>query len=67
METKKTDKAVEIIKDYKNKSNKDLVFVLDLIKDDFELTKTTLIKLSKHLDKLETTYDLILKELNNRK
>lgn len=66
MKKKDTDKAIEIINDYKSKPNKDLIFVLDLIKEDFELTKNTLIKLTEHLDKLETTYDVILKEYNNR-
>lgn len=66
MEKKDTEKAIEIIKDYKSKPNKDLVFVMDLIKEDFELTKKTLLKLTEHLDKLETTYDVILKEYNNR-
>jgi hypothetical protein len=66
MEKKDTSKAIEIINDYKSRSNKDLIFVMDLIKEDFEQTKTTLIKLTEHLDKLETTYDVILKEYNNR-
>jgi len=66
MNKKDTDKAIEIIKDYKSRSNKDLMFVMDLIKEDFELTKNTVIKLSNHLDKLETTYDVILKEYQNR-
>ena len=66
MTKKDTDKAKEIISDYKSKSNKDLKFVLDLINEDFELTKTSLIKLSEHLDKLETTYNVILKEYQNR-
>lgn len=60
------NKALEIINDYKSKSNKDLKFVLDLINEDFEETKKTLIKLSEHLDKLETTYNVILKEYQNR-
>lgn len=66
MEKKDTEKAIEIIREYKSKPNKDLVFVMDLIKEDFELTKKTLLKLTEHLDKLETTYDVILKEYNNR-
>lgn len=66
MTKKDTDKAIEIIKDYKSKSNKDLKFVLDLINEDFELTKTSLLKLSEHLDKLETTYNVILKEYQTR-
>ena len=66
MNKKDTEKALEIIKDYKSKSNKELIFVLDLVKEDFELTKSTIIKLTNHLDKLETTYNTILKEHNSR-
>jgi len=66
MTKKDTEKALEIINEYKSRSNKDLKFVLDLINEDFELTKNTLVKLSEHLDKLETTYNVILKEYQNR-
>jgi len=66
MTKKDTEKALEIINEYKSKPNKDLKFVLDLINEDFELTKNTLVKLSEHLDKLETTYNVILKEYQNR-
>ena len=55
-------KVVEIIKDYKSRSNKDLIIVLEFIKKDFEVTKENLIKLTDHLDKLEVTYNTILKE-----
>ena len=66
MKKKDTEKALEIIKDYKSKSNKELKFVLDLINEDFELTKNSLLKLSEHLDKLEATYNVILKEYQVR-
>lgn len=66
MTKKDTEKALEIINDYKNKSNKDLVFVLNLLEEDFNLTKKSIFKLSEHLDKLENTYDVILKEYQNR-
>lgn len=59
-------KVVEIIKDYKSRSNKDLVIVLEFIKKDFEVTKENLIKLTDHLDKLEVTYNTILKEYESR-
>ena len=59
-------KALEILKDYKNKPNKDLVFVMDFITEDFELTKNALIKLTEHIDKLEQSYNLVLKEFNTR-
>lgn len=61
-----SSKALDIINDYKNKSNKDLIFVMDFIKKDFDLTKESVLKLTNHLDKLEKTYDMVLKEYNNR-
>jgi stage V sporulation protein SpoVS len=60
------EKVLKIVKDYKSHSNKDLMFVLDFISEDFENTKETLIKLTTHLDKLELTYNTILKEYENR-
>jgi hypothetical protein len=48
------------------RSNKDLIFALDFISEDFESTKETLMKLTTHLDKLEITYNTILKEYENR-
>jgi hypothetical protein len=62
----KAEKALKIIKDYKSHSNKDLMFVMDFIQEDFELTKKTLLKLTEHLDKLELTYNTIIKEYENR-
>jgi hypothetical protein len=59
-------KVVEIIKEYKTKSNKDLVLALEFIKKDFELTKENLIRLTDHLDKLEVTYNTLLKEYESR-
>jgi NADH:ubiquinone oxidoreductase subunit E len=61
-----TEKALEIIKDYKSKSNKDLIFVLDIIQNDFTVTKESLLKLTHHLDRLELTYETILKEFESR-
>jgi hypothetical protein len=62
----KSEKAKKIIKDYKNSSNKDLSFVMDFIQEDFTLTKESLIRLTHHLDKLELTYNVILKEYQSR-
>jgi len=63
---KDSTKALDIINDYKNKSNKDLIFVMEFIKKDFDLTKESVLKLTSHLDKLEKTYDMVLKEYNDR-
>ena len=61
-----SNKVVEIIKDYKSRSNKDLTLAMDFIQKDFELTKESIIKLTNHLDKLESSYNTILKEYQSR-
>jgi hypothetical protein len=67
MENVDITKVMDIVKDYKNKSNHDLVFAMESIQTDFNVTKENIIKLTHHLDKLEITYDLILKEYKRRK
>ena len=62
----KVEKVLSIVNDFKSQSNKDLIFAMDFIQDDFEKTKETLINLTHHLDKLEDTYNLVLKEYENR-
>lgn len=61
-----SEKAIKIIKDYKSHSNKDLQFVMDFIQEDFNFTKDAIIKMTNHLDKLELTYNQLLKEYQNR-
>jgi hypothetical protein len=61
-----SERALKIIKDYKNTTNKDLIFVMDYIQKDFNFTKDTIIKGTEHLDKLELTYNTILKEYKKR-
>ena len=53
------EEVLEIIKDFKNRPSKDLVKAMDLISQDFEYTKNTVIELTKHLDRLEFTYNKI--------
>lgn len=60
------EEILEIIKDFKNRPNKDLIRALDLLNQDFEYTKNTIIDLTKHLDKVEFTYNSILKEYVER-
>ena len=62
-----SSKILEIIKNYKDSSNKDLLLSLQYIEKDFNYTKETLLKMSKHLDKLEYTYNLLNKEYKERK
>ena len=66
MDKIESSKIVEIIKEHKTRSNKDLVLALEFIKKDYELTKENLIKLSEHFDKLELRYNTILKEYESR-
>ena len=42
------------------------MFALDFMKEDFDSTKETLLKLTHHLDKLEITYNTLLKEYESR-
>lgn len=56
----------EIIREHKTRPNKDLVVALEFIKKDFDLTKDTLLRLSSHLDKLEMSYNALLKEHQSR-
>jgi hypothetical protein len=60
------NKIIDIIKDYKDSSNKELISAMDFINEEFETTKKTLIDLSKHLDFLTETYNSILDEYNKR-
>lgn len=61
-----SNKVVEIIKEYKSRPNKDLTIAMDFIIKDFEITKESIIKLTNHLDKLENSYNTLLKEYQSR-
>jgi hypothetical protein len=61
-----TKKTMEVIEDPKSSSNGDLIMAMDVIQKDFESVKETLIKMTHHLDSLENTYNLVLKEYNTR-
>ena len=62
----KSEKVLKIIGDIKNSSNKDLMLVMDTIQEDFEFTKKLVLKGTEQLDKLELTYNTILKEYQKR-
>ena len=62
-----SEEILEIINERKERSNKDLEIAMKFIKEDFDQTKESLLKMSLHLDKLENTYNVILKEYNARK
>ena len=62
----KSNQVLEIIRDHKNKSNNDLALALEFIKKEFDLTNENLLKLTNHIDKLELTYTILLKEYEER-
>ena len=62
----KSNEILQIIKEHKDRPNKDLKIAMDFIQEDFNMTKESLIKLTHHLDKLENTYNLLHKEYTNR-
>jgi hypothetical protein len=62
----KANEILQIIKEHKERSNKDLKLAMDFIQEYFNMTKESLIKLTHHLDKLENTYNILHKEYTGR-
>lgn len=56
----------EIISEYKERSNKDLIRAMETLSDEFEKTKKTIINLTFYLENVEKTYDKLLKEYTIR-
>jgi len=63
METKE---VLNILNDYKNSSNSDLTKVMDFLQTDFEKTKDLIIKLTRHLDVTEQSYNKVFEEYKKR-
>jgi hypothetical protein len=62
-----SEEILQIISERKERPNKDLEVAMKFIQEDFNQTKDTLMKMSLHLDKLEKTYNVLLKEYKDRK
>jgi hypothetical protein len=62
----KSEEIIELLKDYKNVSNKDLTSALEFLNEDFNKTKDLIIKLTYHLDSTENSYNKLLDELKKR-
>ena len=60
-------KIFNIIKEHKDRPNKDLETAMNYLNEEFEKTKDLLVKLSKHLDNVEFNYNKVLKEYESRK
>jgi len=59
-------KALDILKNYKNSSNKDLTEILDFLNDDFQNTKDLIVKITYHLDSTEEAYHKVFEEYKKR-
>lgn len=62
----KSEEIIELLKDYKNSSNKELKDAMDFLNEDFNKTKDLIIKLTYHLDSTENSYNKLLEELKKR-
>ena len=59
-------KILDIANDVENKSNKDLVIVLDELYIEYEKTKDLIISLTRHLDSVEILYNKVNDEIGKR-
>ena len=60
------EKIIGIVKNVKDKSNKDLIESRDTLLIEFDKTKELIINLTRHLDSVQRDYELINKEIGNR-
>jgi hypothetical protein len=60
------DKIIEIVKNVKDKPNKDLVECRDILLAEFEKTKQLIIDLTRHLDVVQEYYETINGEIGKR-
>ena len=62
----KREELLDVINNYKNKSNKQLELALDKMNKDFETTKQTIVKLTHQMDDIEKAYNNIFEEYKKR-
>jgi hypothetical protein len=60
-------KIIEIVSDVENKPNKDLDSAEVVLYEEFEKTKSLIIELTEHLEKVEESYLIITKEIQRRR
>ena len=60
------EKLKNVLLEYKTLPNKELEYGLSVLSEDFEKTKSLIVKLTHHLDSLENNYNNILKEYKKR-
>jgi len=60
------EKINEIVKNAKDKPNKDLIEARDILIIEFDKTRELIIDLTRHLDAVESSYEIINTEIGNR-
>ena len=56
----------ETVKNVKDKPNKTLIESRDVLKSEFEKTKDLILELTRHLDAVKESYEVINEEIGNR-
>jgi energy-converting hydrogenase A subunit M len=57
----------EFFKDYKEKSNNEILEVMQTLKDEFERSKDVMIQLTYHIDDVEKKFNILNEEIKKRK
>jgi hypothetical protein len=60
------NKILEVINNAENKSNKDLMSVIQELESEHTKTKEIIINLTHHLESIENFYNIVNKELSKR-
>ena len=57
----------EFFKEYKEKSNYEILEVMQTLKDEFERSKNVMIELTYHIDDIEKKFNVLNEEIKKRK
>lgn len=57
----------EFFKEYKTKSNKDILEIMTNLRDEFNKTKSIVIDLTLHIEDVEKKFNLLNNEIKKRK
>ena len=57
----------EFFKEYKEKSNNEILEVMQTLKDEFERSKDVMIQLTYHIDDVEKKFNILNEEIKKRK
>jgi hypothetical protein len=59
-------KIISVIENIESSNNRELLNCLEILNSEFEVTKSSIINLTKHMDNVEVFYNKILKEYEKR-